>query len=118
MTDEEIIRHLAEKVMGWKESYGGADGPVFRFVIGGIYPRGWRVFHSRFHTGRDWNPLESCDDCAEVEAALSPAEKAEYAHEVLDRYFDEDQTAEYDQVSFALYLPPRQRCLAMVEATR
>lgn len=108
-TDAEIIRHLAEKVMGWSIAgvHGGPDGFV---VARKDTPQCPLVF---------WNPLESIADCMEVQAVVLAGEHGDdYADEMHDEAFKSLELITTASVTkFLLSVPPRVRALAMYRKT-
>lgn len=115
MTDQDIVRHLAEKVMGWKaeESLGG-------LYITNPSDHRMRRFWDAGRTGADyWNPLESIADAFEVQAAIPEEKRWDYLmelREVVGATIDPLTTT--GGVWSLVAATPRQRCLAALEATR
>lgn len=119
MTDREIIIHLAEKVMGFTcvgfhdderkaeisprlvEQFGKKDGQRDWFLIG---------------KDRIWSPLESIADAFEVQAALKTGQCSRYMDALEKQYMDLFEDC--PSTAYLLTVTPRQRCLAIVEATR
>lgn len=122
MKDAEIVRHLAEKVMGWKIFDVSVTGfPGFPVLV----QKGdfWMYYGSESEMGgRFWNPLEDRDDCAELEAALMAGESGgvEYIYRMED--MAESLAGWTPGIipihRFLLTATPRQRSIAMYEATR
>lgn len=120
MSDEEILVHLADKVMGFSV---GEDG----YARLGVYPRldfsnygGWPVLHTSSEACRRWNPLESPADAFEVQAAILAGPKAtQYILRMHDMACGGVAVVGQRKLyAFLLTATPRQRCLAIVEATR
>lgn len=117
MTDQEIVIHLAEKVMGWevfslqRQNYDEFRHSIHRLVEN--VEHNWNFFPPG-KPGNLWNPLESRDDCAEVQAALKAGQIDRYIEALLDGW----PKSGFNEYWWLIQLTPRQRCLAIVEATK
>lgn len=120
MTDAEIIRHLAEKVMGWKVFQSGRGSWWARDKEGTLEERD--IMIESLHQWDEmpaWNPLVYISDAFEVQSALPEELRAIYQRALDVEVSPEDLRRTAIQQEWALITAtPRQRCLAMVEATR
>lgn len=118
MTDREIIIHLAEKVMGWRncDTDFSAQFPAYRDMAQFDSDDLYRVFDREKHTGRNWNPLISITDAFEVQAALKAGQSPRYMDALENQYLAYPEDCSW--LSYLICATPRQRCLAIVEATK
>jgi hypothetical protein len=101
MNDQQIIRFLAEKIMGGTLEECSCK-IRFRLMVGKY--------------GRHWNPLTSMADAFEVQAAIENANPMEYAR-CLMALVDPDGTALRNQLTWRVAnATARQRCLAACQA--
>lgn len=121
MTDREIIIHLAEKVMGWHVyplTKSGYDQRLHEHRLIENIEGKWNHFPPG-KPGKLWNPPESIADAFEVGEALacrggSMKRFSAYLLAVMEI----DTPLEGQDVYAISHATARQRCLAIVEATR
>ena len=102
MEDNDIITHIATRIMGWKD-LGTVEGGRIKFSW-------WK--DGEPVRGGDWNPLADLNACAEFEAKLADrvTERGAYLKEL---------SSLTGRCSWGLVTAtPRQRCMAAVEATK
>ncbi len=122
MTDEQIIRFLAEKVMGWScvgfyddtrltsvprlvEQHGKPDGQRDWYLIVNEDP------NDPARKGRAWNPITSIADAFEVQAAIPEDNRYAYVLQ-LEAIFEND----YHPAWSLANATARQRSIAAVRA--
>lgn len=127
MTDREIIIYLAEKVMGWTAVEFDAEDRkkdnLPRLVEQAVRDTWWlRMHHDGPQQGMQWNPLENIADSFEVQKAVPEGKMPVYARElviVTDAFMNARGSWElHRRDSLLIAATARQRCLAIVEATK
>lgn len=108
LTDAEIIRHLG-KLCG-RETMNKLKPPS--------YPGSPWEYYDGSGYAHAWNPMESRDDCAEVQAKVPPDKQIEVGATVARMVKEErgswSGVSDWDMLN----ITPRGICLAIVEATR
>lgn len=115
MTDREIVIFLAEKVMGWQVFQSGRGSWWARDKADTLEERD--IMLESLHPWDEmpaWKPLESIADAFEVQAALKAGQIDRYIEALLDGW----PKSGFNEYWWLIQLTPRQRCLAIVEATR
>lgn len=119
MTDREIIIHLAEKVMGWTvRNVDAVSGSKEVIAIRDASGRD-RIWYPGCGN-RYWNPLESIADAFEVQAVVLAWKHADkYIFRMNDMACSGAAVISTTRMArFMLSASPRQRSLAIVEATK
>lgn len=108
MTDRDIITHLATKVMGWELRALALTSGIFDAPHGRVY-----------HWPNSWNPLESHDDSAQVQAVILASPKGnDYVLRLHDAACKGVAVITMQRLlRFMLTATPRQKCIAAVEDT-
>lgn len=102
-TDAEIIRHLAENVMGWPVCAHGSGWMESNDGVTMICRHGW-------------NPLNDIADCMEVQAVVLAGQwGGEYSYLMTQRGYSSDGMGVL--YAYLLSAPARIRALAMYRAT-
>lgn len=119
MTDREIIIYLAEKVMGWQVFQSGRGSWWARDKADTLEERD--IMLESLHPWDEmpaWSPIENIADAFEVQAALTPAQALASASHLVTVWLQKTDLPAGSLGFFLITATARQRCTAIVEATK
>lgn len=118
MTDAEIIRHLAEKVMGWKVyplSVRGYSDRLHEHRLIENVEHNWNYFPPG-NPGKLWNPVHSIAEAFQAQNNLNSDQCKRYMSALESQWQECPCDCPWD--GWLISANAFQRCIAMVEATK